>query len=163
MFSLQSFNSSLLIPGSQQQISLAPRGAHWDLALHLLAILTSAGIGDAVALAAAQHVLLKAGRWRQALWLLETRRGWAGRCLVDHQKNHRKTMRKPWENHRKTMGTIGKPIGKWWFHGILMGFILWKTLTELWKHHHISWENSGTFYGNVQSPCLSLPEGTVDG
>ena len=37
---------------------------------------------------------------------------------------------RPWdlENHRKT---IGKPLGKWWFHGILcdfMGFygILWE-------------------------------------
>jgi len=39
------------------------------LALHLLASLSSA---DAVALAAAQNALLKAGKWRHALWLLDT-------------------------------------------------------------------------------------------
>ncbi|CAL1150775.1 unnamed protein product [Cladocopium goreaui] len=49
-------------------------GAHWDLALHLLASLSSA---DAVALAAAQNALLKAGKWRHALWLLDEMPQWS--------------------------------------------------------------------------------------
>lgn len=42
-------------------------GGQWLTALALLA----QGPADAVALAAAQHVLVAAGRWRQALWIME--------------------------------------------------------------------------------------------
>ena len=40
------------------------------------------------------------------------------RLVKNHRTSHRKTMGKPW-------GHDGKTMGKWWFHGILMGCTLW--------------------------------------
>ena len=61
-----------------------------------------------------------------------------GRCQLARATGHggppRKTIGKPWENHRKTMGnhgkTMGKPwetrktMGKWWFNVDLMGVLM---------------------------------------
>eukprot|EP00435_Cladocopium_sp_Y103_P010911 s390_g2.t2 len=52
-------------------------GDHWDLALHLFATLTSTSTADAVAVAAAQSALLRAGKWRHALWLLDEMPQWS--------------------------------------------------------------------------------------